>query len=223
MSSSSETINNNDESSQQPPQQQPEAAANEVGSPELDSEFECGPGSTTVENFNWGSWYQTYKDLKEIPTNATDEFKSKSFRRIWNHIRRGLPNIRYSPKNSNAHASNALLKLCSERDMIVVEKTLKPNELPTSLPSGLLNEDRTPIGHKKFKNTKDMGVKKKREKLRLLEVRLHPDTDHWAFIFDKLDDALRKAHLPVETTVTALQATGTSIEDNLSPLEMSNS
>ena len=63
MSSSSETINNNDESSQQPPQQQPEAAANEVGSPELDSEFECGPGSTTVENFNWGSWYQTYKDL----------------------------------------------------------------------------------------------------------------------------------------------------------------
>ena len=166
-------------------------------------QFYCDKGKE-IPDFSFAPWYQTFKELKEVGADAEDSAKAIAFKKIWNHLRSGLPRIKGNPKTSNAWSTSKLLNLCSNRDMEVVLKMLKsPEEMP--------GDQRIPLHHKTFNSTKSMGVKKIKENLRLLEVRLHPDTTHWSKIFDELDGDIRRAHTPIGSATSALQEQGYTI------------
>ena len=87
-------------------------------------EFEVGNGVENP-NFNFPEWYQQYKRLKETDNRDSDEAKAVSFRKMWNHIRLGLPKLRNNPKPSNSYATRQLLELTSNMDMEVVDKIVE--------------------------------------------------------------------------------------------------
>ena len=213
-SSSSGTIEGGGEQRRQHEEEEEEEEEEEVEEVEVEqqqsqSSVAPAPTGTTAElqfycdkreeipDFNFAPWYQTFKELKEVGADAEDSAKAIAFKKIWNHLRSGLPRIKGNPKTSNAWSTSKLLKLCSNRDMEVVLKMLKsPEEMP--------GDQRIPLHHKTFNSTKSMGVKKIKENLRLLEVRLHPDTTHWSKIFDELDGDIRRAHTPIGSATSAL-------------------
>ena len=167
--------------------------------------FDLGPGVEN-ENFSYAEWGTQFMSLIAADPNSSDDIKSIAFRRVWNHIRLGLPKKPNNTKNSNSYATKHLLAILAEVDMPIVEKMVLPTDVFTE-------QTRSPLYHKQFKTLKDLAPKKKQNILRTLELRFHPDTAHWKEVFDKLEPVIRRAHGAAATVSEALQAQGNVISD----------